>query len=337
LVARTPIFVVGAPRSGTTLLKDVLNRHSDVHLFNEVHFFERIWDDRGRLGPLTSQSEMEHAVDVLHEMMSKHGTDGDVAASLTPSALQQKAVSNGGGYSGLLEALLTTASELHGARHWGDSSPQDVLYLSTLLAWYPNARVIAMVRDPRAFMASYKNYHRRAMASYKERYNPLTLSMLWRSYMSAAQNSQCEDYAERVMIQRYEELVADPPSSLKAICDHLRIDFQSSMLDVSGANSSYTPGEGEKGIFSSSTDRWRQELTATEQWLTERICGQTMKRLGYTLETGDRAFPPSLPEFAGIVSIVPSRLFNMLFRGRKEFRFKKLRRVISLLRSKESQ
>ena len=41
-----PIFVVGAPRTGTTLLKEVLNRHPQIHLFDEVHFFERIWDDR---------------------------------------------------------------------------------------------------------------------------------------------------------------------------------------------------------------------------------------------------------------------------------------------------
>ena len=337
MVDRAPIFVVGAPRSGTTLLKDVLNRHSDVHLFNEVHFFERIWDDRGRLGSLESELEMNRAVSVLHEMMCQHGSDGEVAASLPLPLFKQKAESLGGGYPGLLRALLTTAAEMHAAQHWGDSSPQDVLYLSTLFTWYPNARVIAMVRDPRAFMASYKNYYRRAMASYKERYNPLTASMLWRSYMTAAQNSQNAAYAEKVRIQSYEDLVADPSSNVDAICKHVGIDFQPDMLEVPRANSSYAPGEGRTGIFSSSKDRWREELTPTELWLTERVCGPTMESLGYPSETGNRALPPSFAEFAGILSIVPSRLFNMLFRGRKTFRIEKLRRVISSLRNKDAQ
>ena len=41
-----PVFVVGAPRTGTTLVKEILNRHPRIHLFDEVHFFERVWDDR---------------------------------------------------------------------------------------------------------------------------------------------------------------------------------------------------------------------------------------------------------------------------------------------------
>jgi hypothetical protein len=332
VVVRAPIFVVGAPRSGTTLLKDILNRHADVHLFNEVHFFERIWDDRGRLGSLEGAPEMDRAASVLYELMCAHGSDGEVAATLPPPLFAQKAQSLGGGYSGLLEALLTTASEMHGARHWGDSSPQDVLYLSTLFCWYPEARVIVMARDPRAFMASYKNYFRRAMASYKERYNPLTVSLLWRSYMTAALSSRSAAFASKVRIQGYEDLVADPASNVDAICKHVGIDFQPDMLDVPKANSSYAPGEGGTGIFSSSKDRWRQELTPTEQWLAESVCGPTMKTLNYEPETGDR-LPPSFPELAGILAIAPSRLFNMLFRGRKSFRVGKLRRVISSLRN----
>lgn len=337
MVDRLPIFVVGAPRCGTTLLKDVLNQHSQVHLFNEVHFFERIWDDRTRLGSLTDESELERAATTLREMMSQHGTDAEVVASLPIGTFTERAIAAGGSYRGLLKALLTTASELHGASHWGDSSPQDVLYLPTLFEWYADARVIAMVRDPRAFMASYKNYYRRETESYKERYNPLTVALLWRSYMSAARDSQSAQFAERVRIQRYEDLVAEPDSNVAAIAKHIGIDYEQGMLEVPRANSSYAPGDGGTGIFSSSTDRWREELSPTEQWLTERICGSTMEHFGYRTEMTDRSLPPSPIEFSRIVSIVPGRLFNMLFRGRKEFRIEKVRRVLSSLRGRGAQ
>jgi hypothetical protein len=194
-----------------------------------------------------------------------------------------------------------------------------------------------MIRDPRAFMASYKNYYRRAGAGYKERYNPLTVSMLWRSYMSAAWASQKSPFGESVRIQRYEDLVADPSSCVDALCKHVGIAFDPGMLAVPGANSSYAPGQGGTGIFSSSRDRWREELTPTEQWLTERVCGPIMRNFDYEPEGTERTLPPSAMEFAQIASVVPQRLFNMLFRGRKAFRVEKLRRVMSHLRRTDVQ
>ncbi len=334
MVTRRPIFIVGSPRTGTTLMKDVLNGHSQVHVFNEVHFFERIWDQRDALGDLSLAEDMTRAIEDLRDVVLRRGSDPEAAEALPTEAFRSAALACGGGYAGLLRALLQKGADLHGAPHWGDSSPQDVLYLDTLFAWYPDARVIGMVRDPRAFLGSYKNYHRRANAAYRERYNPLSNSLLWRSYMNALLAASRGAHAASVRITSYERVVADPEREIREVCSHLGIAFEPTMLQVSGANSSYERGTGRPGIHSQSLDRWREELTPTEIWLVERICGGEMASLGY-----ERAAPgarPSARELLGILALVPLRLFNMMFRGSKAFHWRKLKKVVASLNPKSS-
>jgi len=332
MVKGHPIFVVGAPRTGTTLMKDILNCHPKIHLFNEVHFFERFWDDRTHRGDLRDQKSLDATIEELLAIVRTWGSDQEVAEILAPPAFQNACESEGGGYAGLFAALLKAGAEREGASHWGDSSPQDVLYLDTLVEWYPDVRIVAMTRDPRAFLASYKTYHRRALADYRERYSPLANSILWRSYMSALLEARDADWSESMLVLRYEDLVSDPEARVRELCEHVGVEFDPGMLEVRAANSSYAPGHGAAGIFASSKDRWRSELSPTEIWLLERICGSAMQELDYAPESGGGT-PPAWIELARILSVAPVRLFNTLFRGAKGFRVAKLRRVLGLLRT----
>lgn len=333
-MVEAPIFVVGAPRTGTTLMKDILNRHPSVYLFNEVHFCERIWDARAELGTLEDEAGLRLACQRLRDIVARHGTDAAAAEAFDVDHWLERAREAGGGYRGLLAALLRMTAEQHGAERWGDSSPQDVLYLPTLFGWYPQARVVAMVRDPRAFLSSYKHYHRRAMDSYRERYNPLTVSLLWRSYMSALAEARGGPHAEAIRVQSYEQLVDEPEQAVAGVCEHVGVDFRPALLEVERANSSYARGRGGAGISNASRDRWRESLEPTEQWLVERLCAPVMRSLGYVPDGGLRPSPVGL---ARALAMVPGRLFNMLFRGRKEFRIAKVRRVLGSLRGNAPQ
>ena len=149
-----PVFVVGAPRTGTTLVKEILNRHPRIHLFDEVHFFERVWEDRGALGDLSSVDSQLAAIGKIRDIVRRFGSDAEVADLLTPEVYRAKLAEAGGGYDALARILFTTGAAREGKEIWGDSSPQDILYLATILSWWPDARVVALVRDPRGFLAS---------------------------------------------------------------------------------------------------------------------------------------------------------------------------------------
>ena len=169
----------------------------------------------------------------------------------------------------------------------------------TLLSWFPDARVVALVRDPRGFLCSYKNYHRRGVPSYRERYNPFTNSVLWRSYMSALLEFRSGPCGESLHALHYERLVTDPETEVRALCAHVGVGFEQGMLDVARANSSFVPDPetgSQRGIVTTSRERWRTELTSTEIWLGERIFGKAMVALGYESASTDERLRPSLPE-----------------------------------------
>jgi hypothetical protein len=327
------VFVVGAPRTGTTLVKEILNRHPRIHLFDEVHFFERIWEERTLLGDLSDAASQTAAVEAIRGIVRRFGSDADVADLLTPDVYRAKLAEAGPGYPALARILFTTGAARKGKEIWGDSSPQDILYLATILSWWPDAKIVALVRDPRGFLSSYKNYHRRHVATYRERYNPLPVSMLWKSYMTALLEAEKQPWGTSVLRFRYEDLVASPEAQVRRLCAHVGVDFVPAMLEVERANTSFV-GEGgappKRGIFDTSRDRWRTELTPTELWLGERIFGDVMARFGY--EPVAERVQPSAVELAKVVLLLPGRAFNLLFRTGKPFTFSKLARILGLLR-----
>lgn len=251
----SPVFVVGAPRTGTTLTMEILNRHPRIHLFDEVHFFERIWDDREHIGDLAHPQRRTVAFSRLRDVVREFGRDAAVADVLSNVEFARRLHTEGGGYRGLLAALLKTGAELAGAEIWGDSSPQDVLYLEQILEWFPEARIVGVVRDPRGFLASYKNYWRRQVKSYRERYNPVSMSILWRSYMRALLAAKRGPLGDAIHVVRYEDLVVEPERHVRDLCAHTGVEFDAAMMQVDRANTSFG-GEEAKGIFASSRDRW---------------------------------------------------------------------------------
>ncbi|MAF27101.1 MAG: sulfotransferase [Gemmatimonadota bacterium] len=330
-----PVFVVGSPRTGTTLAKEILNRHPRIHLLDEVHFFERILDDRARLGDLSEDASLDRAIERIRWIVAEYGSDPLLADVLGPDVYRDRVRAAGGDYRALLEVLLRTGADLKHADFWGDSSPQDILYLSTILRWFPDARIVALIRDPRAFLASYKNYHRREVSTYRERYNPITNSLLWRSYMTALLEARGEPWGAAVHELRYEDLVADPEAHTRLLCDHIGVEYDPAMVVVDSANTSFGDEAASgtaAGIFTDSRDRWRTELTKTEVWIGERVFGGVMEELGFARSSRSGMLPPSLPETARILSLIPVRLFNMLFRGLKPVRISKIRRVFTLFR-----
>ncbi|PJA77072.1 hypothetical protein CO151_00555 [bacterium CG_4_9_14_3_um_filter_65_15] len=322
-----PIFVVGAPRTGTTLTMEILNNHSLVHLYNEVHYNERIADLIPCEEPLDPENLQKSAETLLAKSPWKHGGN-DPASDLAD--LVTKARKLGGTHGAVLEAFLGAESAASGKIIWGDSSPQDVLYLDRLKDWYPDARFVGVVRDPRAYLASYKNYYRKQLKSYRNRFNPLANCLLWRSYMRALLAAKSGLFGASVHLLHYEDLVSHPEIEIRKLSEFLDLPYEETMHAVGRQNSSYIPvAEDSKntGINAGSRDRWNTELTGAEIWLTQKIAGRELIELGYS------PVPVTFrrEEFWSDIrtlNAMPGRVFNLLFRTGKPFTLAKLKRVL---------
>lgn len=297
-----PVFVAGPSRSGTALVRSLLNGHPDIHIANETHYFDDLRRNIATEGILDA-GDQESAIDYFRALTHRpYGHSGDPELGwLDGAQLTARARALGGRADDYLRAYCElSAIEESGSptKFWGEKTPRHVFRVDDILTAYPSARVVAMVRDPRAVVASYKKWrnqgglpgaddpeHEAKLASEAERtresYHPLTLALLWRGQANAASAALRRHGPERVRVQRYEDMVRAPEETTKALADWLGVDYSSAMLDVPMHNSSFSTFERGRGVTAEAIERWRGVLDDEEVAVVQRVCAGPMAQHDY--------------------------------------------------------
>ena len=311
MVEQAPIFVVGPSRSGTALVRACLNEHPVVHIAGETHYFDEL---RPRMGggraALTSEDGQrceDHFLSVAHR---PYGHQGDPSGSQMHEELRSCARGIGAHADAYFEAYCRTEAARHGKQRWGEKTPRHVFRIDDILATFPGARVICTVRDPRAVVASYRDWenhggfdlendpgHAEALAQEELRvrrsYDILVISLLWRSAIRAGARARQRHGDDTVRLLPYEELVADPEEVMRQLAAWLGLDFSTSMLDVPMLNSSSSTFTVHAGVSSEPLHRWRRRLSDQEIAVVQSSCRRAMDEHGYGLEDV-RSFPLAL-------------------------------------------
>jgi hypothetical protein len=290
------IFVVGASRSGTNLVRALLNAHSELWVSAETHYFD---DLRPRLPgngtePLAGadRERCERYFLALSHRAFGQGGEPD-GSQLERADLRGLAAELGGTGDGYFEALCRLRAQRHGRQRWGEKTPRHVYRIDDLLSAFPEAKVVCLVRDPRAVVASYKDWHgaaerrgvteRPELEADRERsrrsYNPVLMSLLWRGVVRASFAALERHGAERVRIQRFERLAASPEAEVRELCAWLGLEFEPALLEIPVVNSSYaTTGAG---VSSEPVERWRERLAPAEVGIVQAVCEPLLSQLGY--------------------------------------------------------
>lgn len=281
-----PIFVVGAPRSGTTLTGRILGSHPTIYAPGETHFFEDIWARRKELGPLKTRDEISNAVSrilTLYERYNFPETQARVNRFVDSAKLIEEVSSTGGGYSALYLCFFGSLFRESGKQRICDDTPKHLFYFDAIFELFPKAKAIICYRDPRDFLCSYKNYWQRSTDSkrIKALYHPILTSMVWRSSSNAAKSGQKKFSRDRIMTVKYEDIVNGPEEQVRKLCQFLQIEMNPEMLDVETHNSSFSGSSS--GIFTTSVGRWVQCLDSNEAWWVQRINKNIMASVGYDL------------------------------------------------------
>lgn len=282
-----PIFIVGPARSGTTLTAKILGRHPDVFSPGETHYFEDIWTRKDALGGLESEVELSRAADRLMTIFGRFNfpdTQDLVDAVIQKETLIDRTDIAGGGYAGLYRAFTQMLAKSQGKMRICDDTPKHLYYLQAILDLFPEAKVVACVRDPRDFLSSYKNYWRRSTESerIKALYHPVITSLLWRSSSNLLLKHINQNKSDRVTLVRYEDLVRSPDREVRRLCDFLEIDYTDELIQVESHNSSFE--QSSPGIFTTSVGRWRMRLRPEETWWIQTLARDNMLALGYEVE-----------------------------------------------------
>lgn len=278
-----PVFIVGAGRSGTTLLRLILNQHPELAIFGETQMFFRT----EKYAPLSSAPSLERFLRDWRVICAHESPYPDLLERLNDTYRIETA----GNYTELMTAIMRRFADLEGKRRWGEKTPAHVHRLGFLMRAYPKAKVIHIVRDPRAVVCSVLQKLDSGKVGWSNAY---LLANYWRRCERAIDRAAAR-HPERVHRVSYEQLVNHPAEEIQKVCEFLGISFQPEMLNFSGNSERYVPsGDGEiqphhagllRSINSDAVDQWRMHLSAEKLQLVEWGAGYRMAGRGYTAET----------------------------------------------------
>lgn len=264
-----PVFVVGPPRSGTTLVRVALNRHPDLQVISETHLYD-IWASRF---PGLRDGDRASFVSYWQAFTA---TDGfrwlDLPADEVPERLDAWGRWD---LTAVMAALLSVARTTHRVPRVGEKTPDHGRHLDDLLAGFPDARVVFVVRDPRATVASELRL-RAAWASD----DPVVAARRWARGVAPLASFHDDP---RVHLVRYEDLVTDPVASLHAICAHVELPYVDDLAAGGEGHPDYLHGDHDPWatIEPGSLGTWRRELDAATLATIAPLVAPGAAHLGY--------------------------------------------------------
>ena len=209
-----PIFIVGSPRSGTTLLRNMLNRHPAIAICLETQFRRLIYERRRSFGNL---SDFGNRARLVKQYLS---IDRVKSMQIDLPALEDTLLREGVSYPAFLGSFLRFYAEANGKKRCGEKTPEHSVFAGTLCEWFPGAFIIHILRDPRDVVASLMRMPRKPK-------NVLANANTWVRCNLGAWGSRQHP---RYLLVRYEELVAQPEGQLRRICAFIGEEYSPAML-----------------------------------------------------------------------------------------------------------
>ncbi len=269
-----PLFIVGMQRSGTKLIRDLLNRHERISLpYYESRFIPEVYKKYGKqfeLSPETWERVMEEVQETpLIRGRKKEGK------------LFQKERYRTFDYRELVKRILRD----HGPKDpgkkedliWGDKTPAYIHNIPELVELFPQAKFIHIIRDPRDFALSVKN---------RAGKDPLRAAALWESSVRRCKRDLEELLpSDRFIEIFYESLLQEPERVMKGVSSFLDCTYHPDMLSLDRSREVKGMGKGEVRIVRENMAKFSREWPKKKRLRLEEICYDQMSALGYPFHT----------------------------------------------------
>ncbi len=291
------IFIVGSFRTGTTLLRKILNTSTDIAICGETHFLGHLTKpgfrrDLAKVGDLTADAGARRIVTHIYD--SPHSNFWRwIQHNVDREEFLRKVLESDRTDRALFDLVMAFYAKDKPVR--GEKTPAHIHYVPTLVEWFPNAKIIHTLRDPRAIFASKKhkkNKQRNISLRYRlarqselalELYLSLNVVATWLRLARLHHRYQ-RLYPDNYYLSQYEDLIANPTDALTKLCNFLGVEFREEMLQPTVVNSSFVSRQAQvQGFDSLAIDRWRNHLHPTlNKWFVF-WCKKYLVEFGYQL------------------------------------------------------
>lgn len=280
------VFVVGVGRSGTKFLQSVLTFHPELHISTETHFFSSYLHngfikEARKIGDLS----IDKNIDLLVDKMFNNQIFGafwrrnilkDKARILNRFKLSDRS------FKSLFQIIIEDDQLENNKTIPGEKTPSHLYHVDTLLQWFPKAKIVHIIRDPKKVLASEVYKDQKPGYPIKKGnifYNiGLFLSIVigWNNAVNLDVKYK-KRYPENYTSIRYEDLIHDHDQVVKLLCQFLNIGFDERMLNPPVRGSSFkTPEEIAKS-------KKAKEYLFSKQfnWLFNFLLNSKLKKYGY--------------------------------------------------------
>ena len=268
-----PFFIVGAPRSGTTLLRLMMNMHSRLCIPPESHFIPELVT---QLKPGWTRDEFAAAI-CAHPRFAEWGLDHDTVRA----RLQQVETK----WRDVFLALYQEYARRAGKPRWGDKTPGYVQHLKLLDSIFPDARIIHIIRDGRDVACSL-----RSVPWYEGSVGDC--AKYWRRLVEKGRRDGQALGNKRYLEIRYEDLANDAEGTLETVCLAIGEQFERQMLRYFTQPEDQIPehrmawhGGTTQPVNKAAVERWRRDLPPADVAEFEVYAGALLRRLGYETQT----------------------------------------------------
>jgi hypothetical protein len=249
-----PIFIGGEGRSGTTLMRAMINNHPKIFCGPETHFF-------------IDKNFIDY-----HDVMVNHYSNriSEYNENVRDEVNQM--------YRGMINNFFTKHMNANKKRRWADKTPYNVKVIDFLLEVFEgNIKFIHMIRDGRDVASSITTMP----------WGPKTVKEAahnWTTIIANTRKHVGKDYYIEI---KYEDLVREETKILKEVCEFLGEDFNQQMLDYYkdeglGGSDESSYNQIIQPLYTKSIGRWKKDLSTKEQKDFMEVAGETMRTLGYT-------------------------------------------------------
>lgn len=269
-----PFFVVGSDRSGSTMLRLMLNEHSRLCIPPETWFITDLMDrfpPEGRMG----EEQVEEGLDVVRRHWRWKEWMVSFAELDSLRLLREPTLAK------LVNAVfrLKCASK----PRWGDKTPGYLTEISRLHRVFPEAKFLHIVRDGRDVCVSLRRTGWRGDTTW-------SIARYWGEHVGAGFRQGRSLPPSLYMEVRYDDLVLKTEETLRAICSFLGETFEPAMLRFYERAEQETPERARKvhtktlrAPRESDLGRWKRELGRLQVLIFEAGAGETMARAGQAL------------------------------------------------------
>jgi hypothetical protein len=279
------IFILGIGRTGSKIYMNFLKKNENITVLPELKFdfpFQKdIMHYYKKNHRLRSDGDVENFLNDLYQGNVKSSAWNQVRKDidiLDREHLKELINASERQPKDVLESIIRSNMQIKGKTVGGAKFPVAVTKMDQIFTWFPTSKIIHLTRGPHASVISHaRQFTKKSSGLFGAlKYKIMVLHGILEYRKASRVHTRFKD-RENYCLSRFEDLINEPETSIRKICEFLDIEFSEEMLSPPAVDSSYKR-EKKIGFDKKTIDRWKENITPFEKWMIDKFTGSYEKR-----------------------------------------------------------